>query len=116
MTTTLNPGDTCPDCGRTFKRERCGSDPEDVIEGCSEFCATVSPETIAKWKALQPGDFGIWPCPDCGCAIEDTYNPSDCCGDCGPERERRRLKALLKECLPHVPDELAHRIRSEVRP
>ena len=56
-------------------------------EHCSEFCATISDEDKEKFSKLQPGEFGLWPCPDCGCCIEDEYIPTSCCGACGDKRK-----------------------------
>ena len=74
---------------------------------CSEFCATTSSAEKARWLAANPGDHVVHPCYECGVAIDDMYYFEGVCGECGP---LVRLKRLLKECLPYVPEDLATRV------
>lgn len=69
---------------------------------CSEFCATVTEADRVKFLTLKPGEFGIFPCPECGCVIEDEYDPDDCCSSCAPERASRVRGGLLKKALPYL--------------
>lgn len=80
--------------------------------GCvSNFCFTTTPEEREALKTLRPGEWGCWPCSDCGVAIDDVYTPGGCCSWCHPERQLKMLKQLLEEALPHLPEDLAAMLR-----
>jgi hypothetical protein len=71
---------------------------------CSEFCITQSDENKTAWKNLKPGDFGIFPCSRCGCAIQDEYGAEDnVCSGCYPKLRLERFEAALKDIVSNVP-------------
>lgn len=96
---------TCEICTRPI-------DPQ--YGGCSEFCAVTSDKEKAAYKALQPGDYGVFPCPECGCPTEGDWTPGDHCYECDDKVHRRLRETLLREALPHVPEELSLRILAEI--
>jgi hypothetical protein len=92
----MNPGDICDVCKRQYYREEYR---DYTAEGCSEFCATVYGENLAALATLKPGDFGLWPCSECGCVIEDKYTPGGWCSGCSPKVMIRKLEGALREAL-----------------
>lgn len=64
---------------------------------CSEFCAALSDTEMAAFKKLEPGEFGLWPCAESGCIVEDEYTPGGCCYKCFPKKRLRIRTALLVE-------------------
>jgi hypothetical protein len=74
---------------------------------CSEYCATTTSEQQAEWKAAKLGDYCVYPCGECGHAIEDVLSRDRVCGSCGDEW---RLKKLLRRCRRHVPETLQRAI------
>ena len=76
----------------------------------SEFCTVLSEEDRAEFAKLKPGDYGFWPCSECGCIIDDQYTPGGWCTSCSPRRRIRLLSELLREALPHLPEALAERV------
>jgi hypothetical protein len=102
----VNPGDICVVCKRVYWREQCG---DDHIEGCSEFCASVPEEALDSLATLKPGDFGLWPCSECGCVMEDEYNPGGWCSGCSPKVRIRELEAVLRDMGTWFRREREHR-------
>ncbi len=86
------PGDACPDCGHKFYREEF---PGYTMEGCSEFCASVTEEEREAFKNFKEGDYGLFPCADCGCTMEDEYHKGDVCSDCHKKRYVQGLELLV---------------------
>jgi DNA-directed RNA polymerase subunit RPC12/RpoP len=86
---------------------------------CSNFCATTTDEQKAAFKALKVEDWGIYPCANCGTAIEDMYpGPGSICSSCGPEVKLKRCQKLLEEIVPVVEGQhplIAKRIREELQ-
>jgi hypothetical protein len=106
-------GTRCDLCGHNHYREEHDGGAF-VSEGCSEFCATATEEERAAFRTLQPGEYGVWPCSECGGTTEGDYTPGAWCSSCDPKRAKRVRGELLRECLRHVPPELAQKIRSEI--
>jgi hypothetical protein len=107
-------GDKCTVCGFPHFREVLdGGDT--VNEGCSEFCARESDEVIAKFKAgFQEGEYGIFPCSECGEPMEGEWTPGAWCYSCSPKRSARIRGELLKECLVYLPESLSERVKKEL--
>ena len=100
---------TCEVCKREKWEDRYSA-------GCSEFCAVEPEEVIASYLAMKPGDYGVWPCSECGCPTEgDWSGPDDYCSGCAPKVKLRKCRILLLEALPHVPEPLAQQIRDAVK-
>ena len=72
-----------------------------TIYGCSEFCLQATPEEVEAFKAMKPGDFGIYPCPGCGDPIEDTYEQGEraVCHECFTKKRAEARKTLLRETV-----------------
>lgn len=66
-----------------------------TIEGCSKFCADTTPEEKAAFVELKPGEFGVWPCSECSCAIEDEYDPNGYCSSCSSKVTIRKLNEKI---------------------
>lgn len=70
-------------------------------EHCSEFCIQATDEEKQKWVsgALKVGDFGVYPCKECGSTIEDELYENRFCGDshCRLTRERKKTDALTDQ-------------------
>lgn len=79
---------TCDLCKRDIIREEYS---DFTIEGCSDFCATSTPEEKESFKTLQKSEWGVWPCSECGCAIEDEYEPGGHCSKCSDKVKLRQL-------------------------
>jgi len=107
-----NPGDLCDVCKRPYTREE-GYDY--TFEGCSEFCASESDVGIQAFLALQPGEYGIWPCPDCGCSVEGEYEPGGVCSNCARTRKHNRIRQLLEEAIPYMPPEWGEKAREALK-
>ncbi len=82
----------------------------------SEFCATMSDLEIAAFKAAKADDWCLFPCSECGCVIDDQYTPGGHCSGCNPKVLARKGAVLLTETLPHLPAELAERVRKFLGP
>lgn len=65
------------------------------IEFCSEFCDETKDTEKTEFLNMKEGDFGFWPCTDCGHIIEDAYVPNGCCSQCHKPRQLRALQAKL---------------------
>jgi len=87
---------TCDVCRRPIVPRDYGQ-PGEVW--CSEFCAETTSNERDRYQRMEAGDLGLWPCGECGCVIDDLYEPSGCCAPCAPKREIRVLKAALTEAL-----------------
>jgi len=105
------PGQVCPVCKRTFYRE---VGPDYTIEGCSQFCDEATDEDKVALFGLQPGEYGLWPCAACGCTMEGEYDPQGTCSDCYHKARIESRNQLLREALPHLPQELAEKVRAEL--
>lgn len=95
----------CDVCKRNIIREEYS---DYTIEGCSDFCATVSLDEKMALKDLQEGDYAVWPCSECGCAIEDEYVPGGHCSTCSPKiklREKEKQIAILQKELEFAKNE-----------
>lgn len=85
--------DTCDVCKRASYHGR-------NYTLCSNFCAETTDADKAKWLAMQPGDWGYYPCAECGCVMEDEYSgPGAICSDCHPRVQLRKSNALLEETV-----------------
>ncbi len=72
---------------------------------CSAFCAESTAEEKIAFLILRPGEFGVYPCSECGCAIEDEYKLGEHCGSCEPKVESRRRLDLLTKLYESLTDE-----------
>lgn len=86
-------GEPCPVCKQ--KVETYDDLPGELF--CSDFCARATEEEQEAFLKMQEGDFGLWPCAESGCVVEDMYTPGGICSGCAPKAEARRKKALLRE-------------------
>ena len=68
-----------------------------IMDGCSEFCALASDQEREGFLKLKGGEYGAYPCFECGCTIEDEYEPESNCSSCSPKVEIRTLKARIAE-------------------
>jgi hypothetical protein len=84
-----NTGEFCPICKR----------PIGSYNWCSEFCERVNLPGKDAFKNLKKGDWGFWPCAECGCVVEDEYVPDGCCSQCAPKRTARIRADLLAKLL-----------------
>lgn len=66
---------------------------------CSDFCATTSEREKMDFLTLQPGEYGVWPCSEGGCATEGEYKPGAFCSSCAPKRDARVRGELLQRML-----------------
>ena len=91
---------TCEVCHRDIIREEYH---DYVVEGCSNFCATTTPEEKLALKELQAGEYGVWPCSECGSAIADTYELQGHCSGCTDKvalrTQQTKITLLEKELL-----------------
>jgi hypothetical protein len=90
---TLAPG-PCPICHRKMGSEGF----------CSEFCAEVPKKDLEVYLGAKKGDFCLYPCSECGCIIEDEYNPKEICSRCEPRVSARERKLLLIRALQAILD------------
>lgn len=117
----------CPDCKHPYYKIY---DMGDELF-CSDFCMQIPKEERRLWHSFKPynhetaeGSFGVYPCAECGCVMEDEFEEPRLCSDCGPKVRSRRRTALLKEVLQGpgkepvafslIPTELLERIRKEL--
>lgn len=106
----------CDTCKRPITRSRYGSHAEDYTDGCTEFCTTVSDEDRVRYKAgLTEGEWALYPCSECGCAIEDEYTVDGWCSGCTPKRSARIRGELLAESLPFLPEALRARVEDALK-
>lgn len=84
----------CDLCNRDIVREEYS---DWSMEGCSDFCAQVSLEEKEAFKNLQPGQYGVWPCAECGRPIEDEYEPNGHCSKCSDKVTLRRSEKELQK-------------------
>ncbi len=86
----------------------------DVFAGaytCSDFCESTTKAQQRAFLALEEGRYGIWPCAECHRVVQGEYHMGAFCGECGPRVRARVNVELLCEALPHLPSELADRVR-----
>lgn len=104
------PPKVCPVCKHSVKQQA------DGYIHCSEFCAETTDTEKAEWAKLKEGEFGYYPCADCGCLMQDMYEPDSHCSDCAKERRVKARVKLLKEvlALAALPEDIATRIRAEL--
>lgn len=98
--------ETCHVCNRAMQNGFC----------TSEFCKEATDQEIDDWDLLKEGEFGRYPCADCGCFMEDVYHIGSHCSSCAEERRIEARVKLLKEVLTVVglPGDLAAKIRVEL--
>lgn len=90
-------GTECPVCKRTITSEVCDGG-RFVSDGCSEFCAVVPDKELEPFvKGMKDGDWGVYPCSECGCPMEDEYHPGSFCSSCAPKVKIRELEARVAE-------------------
>lgn len=94
----------CNDCRMPVRRE-------DGEPFCSDFCATVPAADRRAWQVTKRGDWAVYPCKVCGCAIGDEL-ADRVCSTCWPTEG---LKRLLRRCAPHVPESLRVKIREALK-
>lgn len=88
----------CPVCGHNIE----------FHGGCSDFCATATLEEKRIFLELQPGEYGVFPCADCGCIIEGDYGKGACCRDCAENRQQRYLQQIIRYLTKgQIPEGLA---------
>jgi hypothetical protein len=96
----------------------CKREIDDETQWCSEFCNVVGEGDRLAYRNLKPGEWGIWPCSECGCPIEDELPAEDSeriCSTCWPKVKAKKLTALLTEALPHLPGDLAARVQAALK-
>lgn len=108
----VTSGGSCPICKRPFYREEYSGGYTE--EGCSDFCATQDDAVRLQFAQLKPGDWGVYPCAECGCAVDDLYEVGSICSKCVHPRNSRVRGELLREALPHLPPALAKRVQAEL--
>lgn len=107
---------TCDVCRRPITRSRYGSHPEDYTDVCTEFCAVEAGDVRARYKTgLTEGEWAVYPCCECGCAIEGEYMVDGCCAGCASQRRARIRGELLTESLPFLPDALRVRVEDALK-
>lgn len=94
-------GECCDTC-KFVLEPRLYADPGLLF--CSEYCDVTSDAEREFFRGAQPGEFCVWPCPECGCVVEDEYILDSCCGPCAPKKKVRELKKLLTRALSHIPN------------
>ncbi len=105
----------CDCCGfQVFTEDQTG------YSYCSDFCVSVSDEEKALWKAgLQEGGYHVWPCQECGQAVEGEWTPSyylgAICSSCTSTVRARKLEELLVEAQQFVPSDLGKKIAGFLR-
>lgn len=106
-------GEICSICKfPCYREEHDGG--EFVSEGCSEFCATQDDAVLLQFGQLKAGSWGVWPCAECGCAVEDEYEPGSICSRCVTPRAARVRGELLKEAAPFLPRALLDKVMAEL--
>jgi hypothetical protein len=75
-----------------------------VYEGTKRFCSRFCEETTEAEKiaflTLRVGEYGTWPCRECGAATEGDYTgPDDHCGGCSPKVQIRVFRRLLERVV-----------------
>lgn len=111
-------GNKCPTCGWTIQADVCDGG-DFVITGCSDFCERMSPEVMAAYRAgLKEGEWGIWPCSECGQPVEDEYTPDGWCANChhprGYKLRGQLLVRVLHEAWSTLPGGLVEEICKEL--
>mgnify|MGYP001020708956 CR=1 FL=1 len=79
----------CPHCGF----------PVDKDNYCSLFCLEASGQDLIQLKSLKDGEYGVYPCMECGSPIEGIFGDEDICSPCAPKRRLRIRTALLHKVL-----------------
>lgn len=67
----------------------------DSYNYCSDFCDYTSDKEKIDFLGAAPGDFIIYPCADCGVAIEDEWTPDSCCSKCSESRKIATQKEII---------------------
>jgi hypothetical protein len=89
-------GTPCPICKATFQ-ESCNRG--EVF--CSSYCEGATKEEIEEFLKAKPGEYCIYPCPECRTAIEgelpvEGEPGAGCCSDCSRTIQVREQKKLLE--------------------
>lgn len=95
-------GTACPVCKATFQ-ESCNRG--EVF--CSSYCEEASKEEIQEFLKAKPGEFCIYPCPECKCAVDgelpvEGEPGAGCCSDCFRTVQIREQKKLLERALQNL--------------
>lgn len=107
-------GDVCPNCLHTFRQLTYDIDMPELV--CSDFCMELDGTNLTNWLSFKEGDYGFYPCQECGCIMEDEFREPRTCSTCAPKVKERNLKGLLLECLDlaSLPQNLRARILIEL--
>lgn len=109
--------ETCSTCKFPVRIETYGSNYSE--RRCSEFCASATGRELDEFKAAKPGDYCVYPCPECGGPTEGEWHPDpprkSICYKCGPKVRLRERTKLLEEAMPHLPGELRVRIEEALK-
>lgn len=65
----------------------------------SGFCLEASKQELIDFKNLKAGEYGVYPCIECGTAIEGIFGDEDVCSVCAPKRRDRIRTNLLHRVL-----------------
>lgn len=66
---------------------------------CSVFCNDTSPQDKIRFLTLRVGEYGVFPCSECGTVMEGDYaGPPSVCSRCSPKLRERVLYDLLARC------------------
>jgi hypothetical protein len=79
----------CPHCGF----------PLDKDNYCSLFCLEATGQELIELKSLKEGEWGIFPCAECGGPLEAEFGVDVICAPCAPRRRLRVRTALLHKVL-----------------
>lgn len=109
--------ETCPTCKFPVRIETYGSNYSERV--CSEFCAQATGQELDEFKAAKPGDYCVYPCPECGGPTEGDWYPNEpkqtVCHTCSPKVRLRDRTKLLVEAMSYVPEDLKVRIEEAIK-
>ena len=82
----------CSVCRREYQHHH------DMADTCSEYCLTTTVKQRKEYEAVrgQPRAFCIYPCANCGRAIEDELNENGEEGFCSPCAPKVRLAEAMR--------------------
>ncbi len=98
--------ESCPICKRPYKHDE---EIDSSFRWCSEYCSTTTQAEKDQYLAAKPEDWCVFPCEDCGHAVEGTKEEGLVCWDCDHKRRDKEMAAILTETLPHLPLALLER-------
>ena len=85
---------------------------------CSDFCSDreyYGHDAYPDPRRLKVGEFGYFPCSDCGCTMEGDYKENEVCSKCWKQRRFNARTELLREALKwKIGIDLRDRIEEEL--